>query len=255
MSQLHDRLAPEQVAIELSSISTEELRERLPQLRKEDPMTAETFFRCLDQPPDPRERAARTERSKMVIVVSGLPRSGTSMMMQMLAAAGLEPFSDDKRAADENNPKGYYEAEAVKRIARENDWVPQCEGHAVKIVAQLIPYLPQRLNYRVIFMDRSIDEILESQRKMLARLETRGGDIESDRLAAVFKRHVQFAFKVLKQHGVPVLTVSYAEAIADPTSLAERVAEFLGGDLDARAMAAAIDPKLYRERRSDETTG
>lgn len=236
--------------IELPSMSKEELRSHLPELPKEDPMTSETFLRCLGQGPDPRERTAREEQSATVTVVSGLPRSGTSMMMQMLAAAGIEPFSDEKRSADESNPKGYFESELVKQIAHKNDWVPQCEGHVVKIVAQLIPYLPQRLDYRVIFMDRAIHEILESQRKMLTRLGNAGGDIETERLAQVFQRQVQFALSLLKVHKIPVLVVPYAHATENPASIAERVAEFLGGEYDINAMTAAVDPTLYHERKS-----
>jgi predicted AlkP superfamily phosphohydrolase/phosphomutase/tetratricopeptide (TPR) repeat protein len=235
--------------IELPEISIEEIRAELPELPKEDPMTSETFLRCLALPPDSFERQAKEEQTETVTVVSGLPRSGTSMMMQMLAAAGIEPFSDGERVADENNPKGYYEAELVKQIAHKNDWVPQCAGHVVKVVAQLIPYLPQRLDYRVIFMDRPIEEVLVSQRKMIARLGTEGADLEEERLAETFARQVQYAMGLLKAHGVPVLVVPYRDAIEDPGSVAQRVAEFLGGDLDANVMAAAVDPSLYRERK------
>ena len=102
-----------------------------------------------------------------VVVVSGLPRSGTSMMMQMLNAAELTPYTDSKREADENNPKGYFESEIAKQLARTNTWIEECQGKVVKIVAPLIPYLPQKFRYKVIFMDREIEEIIESQSKML----------------------------------------------------------------------------------------
>jgi tetratricopeptide (TPR) repeat protein len=239
--------------IELPTISPEELREQLPELPREDPMTSETFLRCLAHPPDRQEREKREAAEQVVTVVSGLPRSGTSMMMQMLAATGIEPFSDGKRSADENNPKGYYEAELVKQISHKNTWVPDCAGHVVKIVAQLIPYLPQQLKYRVIFMDRPIEEVLNSQQKMLDRLGESGGNIEPERLGETFRKQVEFAFGLMNAHGVPVLKVPYGDAIADPADVAARVAEFLGGDLDVDAMAAAVDPKLYRERKAAET--
>jgi hypothetical protein len=226
-----------------------ELRTHLPELPEAEPPTTESFLRCLGQAPDPRERP-EGEALPRVTVVSGLPRSGTSMMMQMLAAAGIESFSDGKRSADESNPKGYFESELVKQLGHKNDWVPQCEGRAVKIVAQLIPYLPQRLEYRIIFMDRDIEEILESQSKMLARLKVVGGNLEHDRLAQVFQKQVQFAFNLMNLHKTPVLKVSYADAVSDPAPVAERVAEFLGGGLDVAAMAAAVDPTLYRERKA-----
>ncbi len=234
--------------IELPSMSEDELRAHLPELPKEDPMVSEIFLRCLGQAPDPQERTLRDEQETTVTIVSGLPRSGTSMMMQMLIAAGIEPFSDNQRGADESNPKGYYESELAKQIAHKNNWIPQCEDHVVKIVAQLIPYLPQRLKYKVIFMDRAIEEILKSQRKMLERLETPGGDIEDDRLGEIFEKQMQFAFNLMKLHQVPVLKVSYTDTITNPAEVSDRVAEFLGGGLDIGVMAAVVDPSLYRER-------
>ncbi|MFC2085810.1 hypothetical protein ACFLRO_01215, partial [Bacteroidota bacterium] len=105
-----------------------------------------------------------------ITVVSGLPRSGTSMMMQMLDKGGLEPFVDDKREADENNPRGYYEHEAVKSLARNKQWLPQAEGKVVKVIANLLTHLPANFHYRVIFMERDITEIVTSQKRMLKRM-------------------------------------------------------------------------------------
>ena len=170
------------------------------------------------------------------------------MMIQMLVAGGIKPFTDDKRVADESNPKGYYESELVKKLSYKNDWVEQCDGKVVKVVAPLIPYLPQNFNYRIIFMDREISEVIESQAKMLERLDRQGANLEDERLAFVYNQQVQFAFNLMALHKVPSLRVDYSQVISDPDATAKSVAGFLVADLDVKAMAAAVDPKLYRQR-------
>ena len=168
--------------------------------------------------------------------------------MQMLAAAGVQPVTDGERGADESNPKGYFESERVKKLAHENDWLEQCDGRVVKVVAPLIPYLPQNVRYRVIFMEREMSEIIGSQDKMLERLNRPGGKLDDERFAFVFNQQVQFAFNLMALHKVPSLRVDYSQVISDPVSTAERVAEFLESDLDIAAMAAVVDPTLYRQR-------
>ena len=123
----------------------------------------------LSQPPQKsiaKEDSPKSEQEE-IIVVSGLPRSGTSMMMQMLAAAGLEIYTDNERKPDENNPKGYLEADAVKGLATDNAWIKDCRGKVIKVVAPVVPYLPQQERYRVVFMQRDIKEIVSSQNRML----------------------------------------------------------------------------------------
>lgn len=234
--------------IELPSFDATQLREHLPELPPEETKNTETFLRCLAQAPLRSKTSDGEQRPATVTIVSGVPRSGTSVMMQMLAAAGVQPVTDGERGADESNPKGYFESAKVKKLAHRNDWLDQCDGQVVKVVAPLIPYLPQNVRYRVIFMERKMSEIIGSQDKMLERLKRPGGKLDDERFAVVFKQQVQFAFNLMALHKVPSLRVDYSQVISDPVSTAERVAEFLECDLDIAAMAAAVDPTLYRQR-------
>ena len=234
--------------LELPSFEASDIRDELPELPPEEFENTEAFVRCLAQAPMSSDGADESDDQATVTIVSGLPRSGTSVMMQMLLAAGVQPVTDGERAADESNPKGYFESARVKKLAHENDWLKQCDGQVVKVVAPLIPYLPQNVKYRVIFMDREISEILESQEKMLERLDRPGGKLEDERLAFVFNQQVQFAFNLIALHKVPSLRVDYAQVISDPVLAAGKVAEFLESDLDIEAMAAVVDPTLYRQR-------
>ena len=126
-----------------------------------------------------------------IIVVSGLPRSGTSMMMKMLEAGGLEILTVNLREADANNPKGYYEFEQVKKIKEDSTWLPDAIGKVVKIVTGLITFLPAEYNYKVIFMERELGEILSSQKKMLGRLGKGDDNIPDDRMAKIYQEHLK----------------------------------------------------------------
>ena len=238
--------------IELPSFDAAELREHLPEISAEETENTEVFLRCLAQAPVRSEATGESRQPATVTIVSGLPRSGTSMMLQMLAAGGIEPFTDNERKPDEGNPRGYFESELVKKLAHKNDWLEQCDGRAVKVVAERVPYLPQHVRYRVIFMEREIGEVLESQDKMLEMLDRQGAKLEHERLAFVFNRHKQFAFNLMALHKVPVLSVSYSDAISDAAGTVEKIARFLGADLDTAAIAAAVDPTLYRQRVSQK---
>jgi len=121
------------------------------------------------------------KREKEIIIVSGLPRSGTSMMMQMLEAAGIEIVSDHIRKSDEDNPRGYYELEEVKNI-NNTSWIDNCHGKAVKVISALLQNLPSTKNYKIIFMERDLSEILASQKVMLQRLKKKGADISDDEM-------------------------------------------------------------------------
>ena len=191
--------------------------------------------------------------SDSIIVVSGLPRSGTSMMMQMLAAGGIATLTDEERPADESNPRGYFEFEPVKKLGKQNDWVENAGGKAVKIVAQLLPMMPPRREKRIIFMARPLGEIVGSQAQMLERLGRKGAAISNRQLAAIYKKQVETLSKSLaRRNGLAAITIDYTEAIADPESTARRVNQFLGGALDEQAMAAVIDESLYRARLEGE---
>ncbi len=199
--------------------------------------------------PVPRpERLPERPGAPFVTVVSGLPRSGTSMAMQMLVAGGLAPMTDAERGPDESNPRGYLELERVKRLATENDWLDEARGKALKVVTPLLPALAQHCDYRVILMERDLDEILASQDRMLERLAREGADLDRERLKQALAQQTARARALLDAHAVPHLTLSHRETLADPAAAAARMAEFLGLDLDTAAMAASVDPALWRER-------
>jgi hypothetical protein len=183
-----------------------------------------------------------------VVVVSGLPRSGTSMMMQMLRAGGLEPWTDGVRQADEDNPAGYLECEQVKRLAEDSAWVRQARGRAVKVVSRLLHCLPADEEYRVLFMQRDLNEVLASQRAMLRR-QRRPVEVDDGRLAGIFASHLRQVEEWLAtQPQIQTLWIDHRQAIAEPLAVANRVAGFLGRPLDVAAMARVVDPRLYRQR-------
>jgi hypothetical protein len=185
-----------------------------------------------------------------IIVVSGLPRSGTSLMMQMLASGGFEVLTDNLRTADVDNPRGYFEFERVKKLKEDTSWLPQARGKAVKLVSQLLFDLPADERYRIVFMQRDLDEMLTSQEKMLQRLGREAAPREDIKRA--FSKHLQRLHGWLDQQpNMSVLRMPYTELLTDPDAAVHRVVEFLGGPLDASAMVRAVDPSLYRNRKED----
>lgn len=191
-------------------------------------------------------------RGDEVVIVSGLPRSGTSMMMQMLVAGGIPAFVDDHRPADESNRRGYFEHKAAKRIGDDNSWVDQAMGKAVKVVAQLLPKLPVGRRYRIVFMERSLQDVVASQRRLLDRVNRDGGDLSENRLAWTFSDQMHKVREVLSRYPehVAVLSVNYDDALQNPASTATIVNRFLGGRLNESEMAAAIEPALRTECRA-----
>jgi hypothetical protein len=184
-----------------------------------------------------------------ITVVSGLPRSGTSMMMQMLAAGGLAVLTDGKRGADLDNPRGYYEFEAVKSLANDPSWLAGARGKAVKIISALLVHLPEGFDYRVIFMRRPIAEVLASQSAMLDRLGHAVSRRDDARLADLFLRHLDEVDTLLRRSPKMVrLDVDYPAVIDSPWRVAQAVSAFLGGTLDPERMAAAVSPALHRQR-------
>ena len=182
-----------------------------------------------------------------IILVSGLPRSGTSVMMQVLHAGGIEAITDRIRAADTDNPRGYFEFERVKKIKGDAEWLPQARGKAFKMVSLLLYDLPATENYRIIFMDRDMDEVLDSQEKMLRRLGRPAAP--RDEITRAYGLHLTRLFRWLDgQPHITLLQVRYAELVAHPATVVAGVREFLGGRLDAAA-ADAVDPSLYRNRK------
>jgi hypothetical protein len=184
-----------------------------------------------------------------IILVSGLPRSGTSMMMKMLASGGVDIYTDNVRQADEDNPQGYYEVEKVKKLQEDATWLHQVRGRAVKIVSSLLYYVPFSLPYKVIFMQRDLQEILLSQQKMLERSGQSAGQETTDLLAQKFETHLQkITAWIDAQRHINCLYVDYKKVVADPVSYAQKIQEFLGQPLDIEAMASAVNPSLYRNR-------
>jgi hypothetical protein len=182
-----------------------------------------------------------------IIIVSGLPRSGTSLMMQMLHAGGVEVMTDGERAADADNPRGYFEFERVKQTKRDPSWVPGARGKAVKMISQLLYDLPAGERYRVLFMERGLDEVLRSQEKMLERLGRPAPPRE--KIAGAFTAHLEKLHEWLARQGhMAVHAVSYVRLVEAPREEAGRVAGLLGRGLDVERMSASVDPSLYRNR-------
>lgn len=186
-----------------------------------------------------------------VIIVSGLPRSGTSLMMQMLNAGGVDLFTDAVREADDNNPKGFYEHEKVKGLARNSNWLREAKGKGVKVISQLVKFLPPSFEYKVIIMQRDIQEVVSSQHKMLVREGKAKEGTYPVKMEQNFRKAYDTALNYSKrQPFIEYLEISYADVLANPADNAVKVAEFLGLDLDTEAMAARVDPSLYRNRLS-----
>ena len=192
-------------------------------------------------------------RAPFITVVSGLPRSGTSMMMKMLEAGGIPVVTDGLRAADLDNPERYYEFERVKKLSTgDTAWLPETQGKAVKIISALLPHLPPSYEYRVIFMRRHMEELLASQRQMLLRRGQPTDATDDATMAAHFDKHVRrVAAWLAAQPNVRVLYLDYAEVVSSAPAQVERIRQFLGGDLDRARMAAVIHTGLYRQRRGD----
>ena len=173
------------------------------------------------------------------------------MMLQMLAAGGLPILSDDNRPPDDDNPRGYYEFRRAAGLRRDRDWVPDAKGKAVKIVAQLLPMLPPSddLKYRVVFMERDLDEILRSQTVMLSRQGKQGASLPEDSLKDVFASQLRSVRRMLAVRKIPTLYITYHDTVKSPDSVADKLNAFLGKDLDTSAMSAAVDPALYRQRK------
>ncbi len=196
------------------------------------------------------------DESQAVVIVSGLPRSGTSMLMKMLDAGGIPPITDNIRTADEDNPKGYYEFERVKALDKgDTAWVADAQGKSVKVISALLKHLPADYQYRVVYIRRNMPEILASQHKMLVRRGEDPTKIDDEQMTALFARHVQQVEKWLReQANMQVLYVHYSDILADPESEAKRIDEFLGGNLQIESMAEVVDPELYRNRQDKQET-
>ncbi len=184
-----------------------------------------------------------------VVVVSGLPRSGTSMMMKAIDAGGIEPIIDHVRQADEDNPKGYYEFEPVKKTKENASWLKDASGRVVKMVYRLLYDLPAEYQYRIVFMQRDIKEVLASQNTMLERSGKSGGGVSDGQIEALFAGELAKCEKWLaEQSNLDVLYISHRDMINDGPVQVQKINDFLDGGMDTDAMAAIVDPALYRNR-------
>lgn len=192
----------------------------------------------------------RIVKADTVTIVSGIPRSGTSLMMSMLEAGGMEVLTDRIRTPDEDNPEGYYEFERVKEIEENQAWLEDAKGKAVKMIAELLKHLPSHYTYKVVFMLRKMDEILASQRQMLIRRGEPTEKVSDEEMGRMFEGYLErIKAWIADQPNMHVIYVSYNELLADPADRANEVNHFLGGTLNVEDMVSVIDPSLYRQRR------
>ncbi|HUU82065.1 MAG TPA: sulfotransferase [Phycisphaerae bacterium] len=191
-----------------------------------------------------------------IAIVSGLPRSGTSMMMQMLDKAGIPVLTDNIRVADADNPKGYYEFEAVKRTRKDASWVKQAPGKVVKMVHLLLLDLPLNREYRVVFMKRHLEEVVKSQNIMLDRHGKEWAEADREKVIKAFQAQMKQVDKWMAGHDCfKALYVDYNEIMRDPEPVVRAINAFLGGDLNTGAMMEVVDPSLYRNRAAGKAAG
>lgn len=220
---------------------------------RETPLEAERTAEALMEFPRILEKQHDLESSEApLIVVSGLPRSGTSLMMQMLQAAGIELVSDAIRKSDESNPKGYFEDERVKRFAsaRDTEWLKASRGKGIKIVAPLAQLIPQSIPAKIIFMQRPAHEVIRSQRQMLKREGKSGAESSDASLSKAYAKQLsKFNQWSQSNPSISVLPIHFHDAVEKPLETAKLLAIFLEKDCDIEAIAAVADAKLYRERK------
>ena len=197
------------------------------------------------------KRVFRRQPGEPIVVVSGLPRSGTSMLMKMLESGGMEILSDSERAADIDNPKGYFEYERIKDLEKENDksYVREGRGKVLKVISFLIKDLPDDNDYSVIFMRRDLDEVLASQNKMIHRLGTTDTTATEAAMKEAYRNDiVRTRLLCRSRPNFELIEIGYKPTIEDPAATARSVNTFVGGHLNEAAMREAVDGSLYRNR-------
>ena len=197
------------------------------------------------------KRTFRKQQGEPIVVVSGLPRSGTSMLMKMLDAGGMEIMTDSERTADIDNPKGYFEYERVKDLEKETDksYIREGRGKVLKVISFLIKDLPDDNDYRVIFMRRNLDEVLASQNKMIQRLGTEDSTAAEEAMKEAYRNDIVRTRLLCKNRpNFELIEINYKNTIGDPVATAHSVNAFVGGHLDETAMREAVDSSLYRNR-------
>ena len=192
----------------------------------------------------------KAESAPPVVIVSGLPRSGTSMMMKMLEAGGVPVMTDEIRVADGDNPKGYYEFERVKQMDKgDTAWMADAQGKSVKVISALLQQMPAGYEYQIIFMHRNLNEILASQQKMLHNREENADAVDDAEMARLFEMHLaQVDAWMSQQPNMQVLHIDYNAMLLDPAPFVAQIDQFLQRALDPAAMETVVDPNLYRNR-------
>lgn len=191
--------------------------------------------------------AAATGNPDAVLVVTGLPRAGTSLVMQMLGAGGVPLLTDAERPPDEHNPRGYFEYAPVKRLRDDASWLPQARGRAVKVIAPLVTSLPDSETYRFILVERAMEEVLESQRRMTGAATSQSDDL----LAAALEKSLHMAEAHIASLNAPIHRVSHRLLLGDPKGETERIAAFAESSFDTEAAAVCVDRGLYRSSLDD----
>jgi predicted AlkP superfamily phosphohydrolase/phosphomutase/tetratricopeptide (TPR) repeat protein len=199
--------------------------------------------------PPPKGLAAAWPTEEIVTIVAGLPRAGTSLVMQMLAAGGLAALTDGRRAADENNPRGYFEFEKVKLLPGDASWLPEARGKVVKIIAQLLRGLPDNHNYQIVFVERDLDEVLDSQAAMLARAAAPAAADRAALREAYARQLAGITTWLAGRANMDILYLRHAELVHDSLNTAGKLNQFFGNRLNVAAMAAVVTPALHRNRR------
>jgi Sulfotransferase domain len=195
----------------------------------------------------------RIRYGRPVVLVSGLPRSGTSMLMQMLEKGGVPVVTDKIRTPDQDNPKGYHEFERIKDLDKSKDksWLGQYRGQVIKTISFLLQDLPLDLNYKVIFMRRNLEEVLQSQNKMLERNGAKNELVPDEKMRRNYEFHLKKVYYQLNSTpNFEVLYVEYSAVVEDPLPEATRINAFLGGGLNVTAMVSAVESSLYRNRQA-----
>ena len=192
---------------------------------------------------------------KSITVVSGLPRSGTSMMMQILHAGGLEPVTDNVRLADASNSKGYYEHEAVKALSKGNyECLRNAQGRAIKIISSLLKHLPCDHHYKVIFMQRDIDDVIESQDRMLLSLNKPLNSQDNKKIKKLYAQHLNNITSWLSQQdNIDVLYVNYTEVLNKPVNHIDLITEFTHIKADSKPMIDCIDKHMCHNENTETT--
>lgn len=189
------------------------------------------------------------EPKKIITIVSGIPRSGTSMMMKMLRAGGMDLVNDGLRQADKNNLNGYFEYEKVKNLKEDNSWISIAEGKAIKVLFNFLYFLPQTHKFKIIFMQRDMKEILASQNKMLSVLG-KSNLVNDDRMSLLFDSEIEKIKKWIgKQNNIETLYVSYNQILENPIVSCEDVKRFVSRNLEIEKMTKTVDRALYRNKR------